>query len=108
MNGTAQAIMRAYGDRTGKGRLRADSTPMESRPPQGNAIITAEFTPDIGESGTARYFALELKEKDVDLETLTAFQNEADDGTLQRCMFAYTEWIREIFLFSERCSDGHR
>ena len=101
MNGTAQAIMRAYGDRTGKGRLRADSTPMESRPPQGNAIITAEFAPDIGESGTARYFALELKEKDVDLETLTVFQNEADDGTLQRCMFAYTEWIRESFLFSE-------
>ena len=101
MNGTAQAIMRAYGDRTGKGRLRADSTSMESRPPQGNAIITAEFAPDIGESGTARYFALELKEKDVDLETLTAFQNEADDGTLQRCMFAYTEWLRESFLFSE-------
>ena len=101
MNGTAQAVMRAYGDRTGKGRLRADSTPMESRPPQGNAIITAEFAPDIGESGTARYFALELKEKDVDLETLTAFQKEAANGTLQRCMFAYTEWLRESFLFSD-------
>lgn len=100
MNGTAQAVMRAYGDRTGKGRLRADSTPMESRPPQGNAIITAEFAPDIGESGTARYFALELKEKDVDLEILTAFQKEAANGTLQRCMFAYTEWLRESFLFS--------
>ena len=101
MNGTAQAVMRAYGDRTGKGRLRADSTPMESRPPQGNAIITAEFAPDIGESGTARYFALELKEKDVDLEILTAFQKEAANGTLQRCMFAYTEWLRESFLFSD-------
>lgn len=101
MNGTAQAVMRAYGDRTGKGRLRADSSPMESRPPQGNAIVTAEFTPDIGESGTARYFALELKEKDVDLEVLSAYQREAANGTLQRCMFAYTEWIRESFLFSE-------
>ena len=101
MNGTAQAIMRAYGDRTGKGRLRADSTPMESRPPQGNAIVTAEFAPDIGESGTARYFALELKEKDVDLQNLTAYQEEAARGTLQRCMFAYTEWIRETFLSSE-------
>ena len=100
MNGTAQAVMRAYGDRTGKGRLRADSTPMEARPPQGNAIITAEFAPDIGESGTARYFALELKEKDVDLEMLSAFQKEAADGTLQRCMFACTEWLRESFLFS--------
>lgn len=101
MNGTAQAVMRAYGDRTGKGRLRSDSTPMESRPPQGNAIITAEFAPYIGESGTARYFALELKEKDVDLETLTAFQKEAADGTLQHCMFAYTEWVRVTFLSSE-------
>ena len=101
MNGTAQAIMRAYGDRTGKGRLRSDSTLMESRPPQGNAIITAEFAPDIGESGTARYFALELKESDVDLQNLTSYQKEATKGTLQRCMFAYTEWIRENFLFSE-------
>ncbi len=102
MNGTAQAVMRAYGDRTGKGRLRADSTPMESRPPQGNAIITAEFTPDIGESGTARYFALELKESDVDLETLSEFQKQAADSVFQRCMFAYTEWIRERFLSSEK------
>ena len=101
MNGTAQAVMRAYGDRTGKGRLRADATPMESRPPQGNAIVTAEFTPDIGESGTARCFTLELNESDVDLETLSAYQREAANGTLQRCMFAYTEWIRESFLSSE-------
>ena len=108
MNGTAQAVMRAYGDRTGKGRLRADSTPMESRPPQGNAIITAEFAPDIGESGTARYFPLELKDGDVDLEILTAFQKEAADGTLQRGMFGYTEWIRESFLFSEESEQAFK
>ena len=101
MNGTAQAIMRAYGDRTGKGRLRSDSTVMESRPPQGNAIITAEFAPDIGESGTARYFALELKESDVDLRNLSSYQREATRGTLQRCMYAYTQWIKETFLYSE-------
>ena len=101
MNGTAQAVMRAYGDRTGKGRLRADSSPMESRPPQGNAIVTAEFAPDIGESGTARYFALELKERDVDLEILSEFQRQAAGGVFQRCMFAYTEWIRERFLSSK-------
>jgi hypothetical protein len=101
MNGTAQAIMRAYGDRTGKGRLRSDSTLMESRPPQGNAIITAEYAPDIGESGTARYFALELKESDVDLQNLSSYQKEAARGTFQRCMYAYTQWIKERFLHSE-------
>lgn len=101
MNTTAQAIMRAYGDRTGKGRLRSDATQMESRPPQGNAIITAEFAPDIGESGTARYFALELKGSDVDLQMLSAYQKEAARGTFQRCMYAYTQWLKERFLHSE-------
>lgn len=101
LTATAQSIMRAYGDRTGKGRLRADSTLMDARPPQGNAIITAEFPPDIGESGTARYFALELKNGDIDLEGLTSFQREAEKGTLQRCMFAYIQWIKEALLFSE-------
>ena len=98
MNATAQAIMRAYGDRTGKGRLRADASPMESRPPQGNAIITAEFAPDIGESGTARYFALELHEGDVNLDVLSYFQKAVSDGILRRCMFAFLEWLRDRFL----------
>ncbi len=106
MSGTAQAIMRAYGDRTGRGRLRSDSTLMESRPPQGNAIITAEYAPDIGESGTARYFALELKEDDVDLQSLSLYQKEAAQGTLQRCMYAYTQWLKECFLYSEEAKQG--
>ena len=101
LTATAQSIMRAYGDRTGKGRLRADSTPMDARPPQGNAIITAEFPPDIGESGTARYFALELKNGDIDLEYLTSIQREAEKGTLRRCMFAYIQWLKELFLVSD-------
>ena len=95
---TAQAIMRAYGDRTGRSRLKADSSLMDSHPPQGNAIITGEFPPDIGESGTARYFSLELGSKDVDLDLLSAFQRLAADGTFQRCMFSFTEWVRETWL----------
>ena len=98
LNATAQAVMRGYGDRIGKGRLKSDSSPMESRPPQGNAIVTAEFAPNIGESGTARYFPLELKSGDVHLDNLSVFQREAENGTLRRCMFAYTEWIRQTFL----------
>ena len=98
MNATAQAVMRAYGDRTGKGRLRADASPMESRPPQGNAIITAEFAPDIGESGTARYFALELKAGDVNLEILSHFQSAAAAGVLSRCMCGFLEWLKSRFF----------
>ena len=98
LNSTAQAVMRGYGDRIGKGRLKSDSSPMESRPPQGNAIVTAEFAPSIGESGTARYFPLELKSGDVNLDNLSIFQREAENGTLRRCTLAYTEWIRQTFL----------
>ena len=43
----AQGIDRAFGDRVGKGRLTSDCTPMESRPPQGNAIVTGESAPDV-------------------------------------------------------------
>lgn len=98
LTSTAQQIMRGYGDRIGRGRLNSDSTPMSVRPPQGNAIITAEFAPDIGESGTARYFSLELRDGAVDLENLSVYQREAEEGTLRRCMLAYTEWIKKRYL----------
>ena len=103
LNATAQTVMRAYGDRTGRARLRSDSTLMESRPPQGNAIITGELNPDVGESGTARYFSLELKEEDVDLGSLSVCQSEAADGAYRRTMYAYTEWLKRRYL----CDDSH-
>ena len=98
LTASAQSIMRAYGDRTGRGRLRSDCAPMDSRPPQGNAIITGEFPPDIGESGTARYFSLELHDGDVDLDELTMFQEQAEKGAFQRCMFSFVEWLKECCL----------
>ena len=101
MTATAQSITRDYGDRAGRGRLTADCSLMQAKPPRGNAIVTAEYPPDIGESGTARCFTIELRQGDVDLETLTALQTVAADGTLQRCMFSYTEWMRECFLCDE-------
>ena len=104
LNTTAQKIMRAYGDRTGRARLRSDSTLMESRPPQGNAIITGELSPDIGESGSARYFALELKEGDVDLSYLTLCQNDAQNGAYRRTMYAYTQWLKQSFLSDGDCT----
>lgn len=101
LTATAQTVLRAYGDRVGRGRLRPDVTPMEARPPQGNAIVTAEFPPDIGESGTARYFALEMNAGSVDLNRLSFFQAQAAQGVLARCMRSYLEWLRGVFLRRE-------
>ena len=102
LTSTAQSIMRSYGDRTGRGRLKSDATPMDSRPPQGNAIITAEFPPDIGESGTARYFGLELKSGDVNLSMLSMLQKEASEGILQKTMYAYTKMISNFANADEK------
>lgn len=101
MNATAQNLIRNYGDHSGRARLSARCELMSAHPPQGNAIVTAEFSPDIGESGTARCFTIELNPGDVDLQTLSSLQTLAADGTLQRCGFAYTEWLRECFLCDE-------
>ena len=102
LTATAQSIMRSYGDRQGRGRLKADSSPMESRPPQGNAIITGEYPPDIGESGTARYLAVELRESDVDLKVLSHFQREAAKGKFQNCTFGYIQFLKETFLCDDK------
>ena len=106
LTATMQALVRSYGDRTGRGRLRKDSSPLEARPPLGNAIITSEFPPDIGESGTARYFLLELKDGDVNLDILSSFQQYAEQGVFRRAMFGYTEWIRKKFLQAEKIEKG--
>ena len=102
LTATAQSIMRSYGDRQGRGRLKVDASPMESRPPQGNAIITGEYPPDIGESGTARYLALELRESDVDLKVLSHFQKEAAKGKFQNCTYGFIQFLKETFLCDER------
>ena len=98
MKNTMQMILRSYGDRVGRGRLNEKSEALETRFPQGNAIVTAEFPPDIGESGTARYFAVEMTPDSLNNGFLTQCQKVASDGRLNACMFAYTEWIRETFL----------
>ena len=63
--------------------------------------MSSQVTSNPIESGTARYFALELKESDVDLQILSSYQREAANETFQRCMYAYTEWVKETFLCSE-------
>ena len=101
LTATAQSIIRAYGVRVGRGRLRPDSSAMAVRPPQGNAIITAEFPPEVGESGSARCFAVELEQDVINLNELSFFQEKAARGILRGCMLGYTQWLRGKFLADE-------
>ena len=70
----------------------------EPRPPQGNVIVTAEFAPDIGESGTARLFCVEMKPGSICLPLLTEVQEQALDGCFARRMGAFVRDIKERYL----------
>lgn len=96
MNKTAQTIMRAYGDRIGKNRLKSDSTLMLSKPPRGNVIITGESAPDISESGTARYISLELTRDSINIQKLTILQQYARDNVFTKVMYEYINFIQQV------------
>ena len=98
MRETMQILARGYGDRTARNRLGSDITLREPRPPQGNVIVTAEFAPDIGESGTARLFCVEMKPGSICLPLLTEVQEQALDGCFVRCMGAFIRYIKERHL----------
>lgn len=101
MKSIAQNISRYYGDRIGRARLNSKSELQSSRPPTGNAIITAEYTPEISVSGAARYFNIELNENDVQLDELSEYQQLANNGTLCGIMQLYIDWIKDVYLADE-------
>lgn len=101
MKSIAQNISRFYGDRIGRARLNSKSELQSSRPPTGNAIITAEYPPEISVSGAARYFNIELNENDVQLDELSEYQQLANNGTLCGIMQFYIDWIKSTYLDDE-------
>ena len=102
MRSVMQVICRGYGDRAGRNRLNSQAQLMEASPPRGNAIITAESAPNIGESTTARLFFLEMKPNCLDLTLFSDIQKFASDGVFRRCLSAYTDWLSETFLVNEK------
>ena len=102
MRSVMQVICRGYGDRAGRNRLNSQAQLMEASPPRGNAIITAESAPNIGESTTARLFFLEMKPNCLDLTLFSDIQKFASDGVFRRCLSAYTDWLSETFLANEK------
>lgn len=90
MRQLAQQILRGYGDRVGRGRMRQDTSLRPDYPPRGMAIVTAEDLLD-GGSSVARLFPVELKQTDVDLAKLTEAQRQSHK--LAEAMVGYLEWL---------------
>ena len=98
MKSTAQNLARFYGDRIGRARLNSKIELQPSRPPTGMCLVTAEYVPEISQSGLARYFIVEMKSDDIDLALMTEYQQLAADGVLAAIMHSYVDWLRETYL----------
>lgn len=101
MKSIAQNISRFYGDRIGHARLNSKSELQSSCPPTGNAIITAEYAPEISVSGSARYFNIELNENVVQLDEMSEYQQLSNNGTLCGIMQFFIDWIKDVYLDDE-------
>ncbi|MCT1398098.1 bifunctional DNA primase/polymerase [Paenibacillus sp. p3-SID867] len=94
----AQQILRGYGDRVARGRMKQDTTLRADYPPRGMAIVTAEDTLSVG-SSVARLFPVELLKTDVALTPLTKAQLDAEK--LSSAMKGYLEWVGQAMATFE-------
>ena len=94
MEATAQSLARAFGDGAERGRMKSDLTLQEAMPPRGVAIISGEDTPGVGESGMARFYITSVRKDDIPVnDSLTAMQELARQGYLQKSMRGYIKWL---------------
>lgn len=116
----AQSLTRGYGDRTARERMSTDITFRPGFPPRGNAIVTGEDFPNIGQSGSARNFIVELNPDDIpNSEALNRAQEAAWGGEFIAFMRGYIEWLipqaddlperlRKIFLaYRQKTANSH-
>lgn len=98
MDKTAQQLVRSYGERTGRQRLKSDSSEMKQKYPRGNAILTGEQIPRIEESGMARMLILEIESGDVNFNKITQMQENVRNNAYSSIMKMYIQWLQKVFL----------
>lgn len=88
----AQRMIRAYSNRTARGRLNSDMSERGRYEPRGVMVITAEEQPLL-ESTLARVCIIEVTEGALDRAKLSAIQKNAD--ALPFAMSSYLAWIKD-------------
>ncbi len=90
LEGVLEHLSRNQGDRTGKGRMKADTSLREGLPPRGLTLCSGEVMPLTG-SSLARGLIHRLQRGDIDLAKLT--QAQAQKYLLSQAMKGYLEWL---------------
>jgi hypothetical protein len=92
----ADRVLRAQGNRSGRLRMRSDSTLQVSRPPRGLILSTGEDLPK-GQSLRGRLLVCELGPTDVNWDCLTACQHLAASGVFAHALSGFLVWIAERY-----------
>ncbi|MBV9453524.1 MAG: hypothetical protein JOZ19_05310 [Rubrobacter sp.] len=97
MDKKAQRLLRAVGNRQGRGRMNSDTTLRHSYPPRGVVVATAECLPEgpAFESATARALVVNVSRDEVDLGRLSELQ--VNKVELQAAISGYVEWVSEHY-----------
>jgi hypothetical protein len=88
----ADRVLRAQGNRSGRQRMRADTSLKTPKPPRGLTISTGEDVPR-GESLGARLFIVEVSPGDMDWQRLGQYQAEAAADLYAQATAAYVQWL---------------
>jgi hypothetical protein len=88
----AERVIRAQGNASGRGRMRADTTLRPVRPPRGQLVSTGEEAPT-GQSLRARMMLVELRANEVDWQKVTAAQALAASGVYAMTMATFVMWM---------------
>jgi hypothetical protein len=88
----ADRLLRAQGNRSGRQRMRADSSLRPSKPPRGLILSTGEDTPR-GQSLRARMLILDVAPGMLQWDTLTLCQDKAAAGVYAQALAGFVQWL---------------
>ena len=89
-----QALTRTFGDRADRGRMDASMGLQESTPPRCLALITGEEEPEVGASGLARLYMIDVEKGDYRYgEEMRQTWSSINDGALRCAMWHYIQWL---------------
>lgn len=96
MHTTAARLLRAQGNGSARGRMRADGSLRAARPPRGMVLSTGEDTPK-GHSINARTLVLEMAPGALNWTLLSEVQTETASGTYAKALVGFLQWLAKDY-----------
>jgi hypothetical protein len=92
LQGVADRLFRAQGNRSGRARMRPDLSLRPVKPPRGLVLSTGEDVPR-GQSLRARLLVVEVEPADIDLDVLRLCQADGAAGRYAGALAGFVSWV---------------